>query len=193
MKQTFRLDLQLLICLLIAAHIVNFFQVFLRWRSLPRYVVISGFCGRSRLSLSPWRWEPADTELTRRLGVAGLAPKSVFLFSASSSTQDRQSPRGASEAWEPWGARLPRLQRAAASRPVPPARARQADRRVSQQQQPAGLRGRQACHVLRQRAAGPSKAQASARAGQEEQRPSVSVSGTQPGELSRQQWLLLLF
>lgn len=37
------------------------------------------------------------------------------------------------------------------------------------------------------------QAQAPARAGQEEQRPSVSVPGTQPGELIGQQWLLLLF
>lgn len=67
--------------------------MFLRWRSLPRYVVISGLCGRSRLSV------PESLEMrTSRHGAnealwrAGLAPKSVFLFSASSSTQDRQSP-----------------------------------------------------------------------------------------------------
>lgn len=154
------------------------------------------FQGSVAEAVCPWVPEvrtSRDTELMRCLGVAGLAPKSVLLFSASSSTQDHQSPRGTSEAWEPWGVQFLQLQRAAASRPVPPAHAQQADRRVGQQQQPAELRGRQACHVLRQRPAGPSKAQAPARAGQEEQRPSVSVSRTQPGQLSRQQWLLLLF
>ena len=194
MKQTFGFDPQFLICLVIAAHIVNFF--FKCFWDGEVWLDMLWFQGSMAEAVCPWVLEmktSRDMELMRCLGVAGLALKSVLLFSASSSAQDRQSPRGTSEAWEPGGVQFLQLQHVAASRPVPPAHAQQADCRVGQQQQPAELRGQQACHVLRQRTAGPSQAQAPTWAGQEEQRPSVSVSRTQPGELSWQQWLLLLF